>query len=73
VKPEGWFDIEWCPDGSDHDFAPTSVLGPYPVEVCTECGVISIGATPGYANPLDVILGALERKGCEPRPVEEPS
>lgn len=55
-----------------HEWEPAGMLGPYPVENCTRCNTGAVCAAPGYPPPFGVIIGALERQGCNPRPVEEP-
>lgn len=45
---------------------PLGMLGPYPVTACTHCNACTISPVPDYPPPLEGILAALERAGCEP-------
>lgn len=58
-------------DPDMHDFELRGMLGPYPTEVCRKCGCGALCAVPGYPRPIEVLLAALERAGCNPQPIDE--
>lgn len=58
--------VALCP----HWWEPAGFWGPYPTETCSRCGASSILPVEGRPNPFGVVLDALERAGCRPRPVE---
>lgn len=51
---------------------PIGMLGPYPVTGCTHCNAGMISPVPDYPRPMEGVLEALERAGCEPHEQIDP-
>lgn len=50
----------------DHDWVAAGMWGPYPIEQCRKCPAWTITPAPGYRSPIDFIIDALDRAGCNP-------